>query len=103
MVRRPWWVIAAWLILVAVLSVTVTPLMKLASDRNQELLPANSAVMAATRELYPQITATDARGFYRHAGYFPPESAEDLMESARQFSVTEPINILKNFVARYAS
>ncbi|TLH71969.1 MMPL family RND transporter [Mycolicibacterium cosmeticum] len=50
-VRRPWWVIAAWLILVAVLSVTVTPLMKLASDRNQELLPANSAVMAATRDM----------------------------------------------------
>lgn len=27
-------------------------------------------VMAATQELYPRITATDARGFYRHAGYF---------------------------------
>lgn len=27
-------------------------------------------VMAATRDLYPRITATDARGFYRHAGYF---------------------------------
>lgn len=27
-------------------------------------------VMAATRELYPRITAIDARGFYRHAGYF---------------------------------
>jgi GMP synthase (glutamine-hydrolysing) len=39
---------------------------------------------------------------YRHAGYFPPESAEDLMENARQFTVTEPTNILKNFVARYA-
>ena len=26
-------------------------------------------VMAATRDLYPRITATDARGFYRHAGY----------------------------------
>ncbi|UZX02419.1 glutamine amidotransferase [Arthrobacter sp. CDRTa11] len=38
---------------------------------------------------------------YRHAGYFPPESAEELMESARQFTVTEPTNILKNFVARY--
>lgn len=50
-VRRPWWVIAVWLILVAVLSVTVPPLMKLASDRNQELLPADSAVMAATREM----------------------------------------------------
>lgn len=27
-------------------------------------------VMAATRDLYPRITATDARGYYRHAGYF---------------------------------
>lgn len=27
-------------------------------------------VMAATREVYPGITADDARGFYRHAGYF---------------------------------
>lgn len=27
-------------------------------------------VMAATRELYPRVTATDARGYYHHAGYF---------------------------------
>ena len=27
-------------------------------------------VMTATRALYPRITATDARGYYRHAGYF---------------------------------
>lgn len=40
---------------------------------------------------------------YRHAGYFPPESAEELMEKARQFTVTEPTNILKNFVAKYSS
>jgi GMP synthase (glutamine-hydrolysing) len=39
---------------------------------------------------------------YRHAGYFPPESAEDLMADARRFTVTEPMTILKNFVARYA-
>jgi hypothetical protein len=26
--------------------------------------------MAATREIYPRITASDARGYYRHAGYF---------------------------------
>ena len=39
---------------------------------------------------------------YRHAGYFPPESAEELMAAARRFTVTEPMNILKNFVARYA-
>lgn len=50
-VRRPWLVIGAWLVLVVVLSVTVTPLMKLASDRDQELLPPDSAVMVATREM----------------------------------------------------
>jgi RND superfamily putative drug exporter len=49
--RRPWLVIGAWLMLVAVLSVTIPPLMRLASDRNQELLPSNSAVMAATRQM----------------------------------------------------
>jgi GMP synthase (glutamine-hydrolysing) len=40
---------------------------------------------------------------YRHAGYFPPESAEELMDNARQFTVTEPMNVLRNFVARYAA
>ena len=49
--RRPWLVIGAWLMLVAVLAVAVPPLMRLASDRNQELLPSNSAVMAATRQM----------------------------------------------------
>ncbi len=49
--RRPWAVIGAWLLLVVALSVAVPPLMKLASDRNQELLPSNSAVMAATRDM----------------------------------------------------
>ncbi|QCO97557.1 glutamine amidotransferase [Arthrobacter sp. 24S4-2] len=39
---------------------------------------------------------------YRHAGYFPPESAELLMEDARQFTATEPMKILRNFVERYA-
>lgn len=28
-------------------------------------------VLAATRDRYPRITATDARSYYRHAGYFP--------------------------------
>jgi RND superfamily putative drug exporter len=50
-VRRPWLVIASWLILVAVLGLTVTPLTKLASDRDQELLPTNSAVMTANRQM----------------------------------------------------
>jgi GMP synthase (glutamine-hydrolysing) len=40
---------------------------------------------------------------YRNAGYFPPESAEELMDNARRYTVTEPMNILRNFVSRYAS
>jgi RND superfamily putative drug exporter len=50
-VRRPWLVIGTWLMLIAVLSVAVPPLMQMASDRNQELLPSNSAVMVATEQM----------------------------------------------------
>jgi GMP synthase (glutamine-hydrolysing) len=39
---------------------------------------------------------------YRHAGYFPPDSAEELMAQARHHNVTEPMAILRNFVERYA-
>ncbi|CAM3073966.1 GMP synthase [glutamine-hydrolyzing] [Arthrobacter ulcerisalmonis] len=39
---------------------------------------------------------------YRHAGYFPAESAEELMSSVRHLSVSEPMAILRNFVTRYA-
>jgi GMP synthase (glutamine-hydrolysing) len=39
---------------------------------------------------------------YRHAGYFPPDSAEELMAQARQHRVTAPMAILRNFVERYA-
>ncbi|MBT2595450.1 glutamine amidotransferase [Arthrobacter sp. ISL-72] len=56
-------------------------------------------------QFHPEL---DAEGLitridiYRHAGYFPPESAEMLMENARQFSATEPMKILRNFVELYA-
>ncbi|MGO4236723.1 glutamine amidotransferase [Pseudarthrobacter sp. YAF2] len=56
-------------------------------------------------QFHPEL---DAEGLvtridiYRHAGYFPPESAEELMAAARRFTVTEPMTVLKNFVARYA-
>jgi GMP synthase (glutamine-hydrolysing) len=56
-------------------------------------------------QFHPEL---DAEGLvtridiYRHAGYFPPESAELLMEDARQFTATEPMKILRNFVERYA-
>lgn len=40
---------------------------------------------------------------YRHAGYFPPDSAEELMALARQHEVTEPMTVLRNFVRRYGA
>ncbi|WP_432245833.1 glutamine amidotransferase [Arthrobacter sp. G.S.26] len=40
---------------------------------------------------------------YRNAGYFPPDSAGELMANARRFTVTEPMGVLRNFVARYAT
>lgn len=84
-------------------------------------LPAHAVLLAASQacpvqmfrikenmyatQFHPEL---DAEGLvtridiYRHAGYFPPESAEQLMAAARTFTVTEPMNILKNFVARYS-
>jgi RND superfamily putative drug exporter len=51
-VRWPWLVIASWLALVVVLSVTFTPLGKLARDAsNQEVLPSTSAVTTATKQM----------------------------------------------------
>jgi GMP synthase (glutamine-hydrolysing) len=56
-------------------------------------------------QFHPEL---DAEGLvtridiYRHAGYFPPESAEMLMENARHFTATEPMKILRNFVELYA-
>ncbi|PTT59616.1 glutamine amidotransferase [Arthrobacter sp. HMWF013] len=56
-------------------------------------------------QFHPEL---DAEGLvtridiYRNAGYFPPESAEELMAHARKYTATEPMKILRNFVARYA-
>ena len=49
----------------------------------------------------------DAAGFetririYRHRGYFPPDTADDLIEMCRAADVRAPERILCNFVARY--
>ena len=99
-------VIGAWLLLVVALSVAVPPLMKLASDRNQELLPANSAVMAATRDMTTAfhepgiqnialVVLTDETGLtkadedvYRTLVAGDLLRAPDLPEPAHQFRVT---------------
>ncbi|MFC3298448.1 glutamine amidotransferase [Arthrobacter agilis] len=39
---------------------------------------------------------------YRHAGYFPPEQADEYMARARATTVDQPEAILRAFVARYA-
>lgn len=39
---------------------------------------------------------------YRHAGYFPPDQAETVIQRAKGSSVTWPPQILTNFVRRYA-
>ncbi|MCC3293064.1 glutamine amidotransferase [Arthrobacter sp. zg-Y411] len=39
---------------------------------------------------------------YRHAGYFPPEEAETVMEAVRGSAVHVPPQVLANFTARYA-
>ncbi|HHC29328.1 MAG TPA: glutamine amidotransferase [Rhodobacterales bacterium] len=50
----------------------------------------------------------DAQGFetrihiYKHKGYFPPETAEALIEEVRGEDIRFPELVLRNFVARYA-
>jgi GMP synthase (glutamine-hydrolysing) len=39
---------------------------------------------------------------YQHAGYFPPEELDELVNRLTMAVVTEPTRILSNFVARYA-
>ncbi|MFF1832165.1 glutamine amidotransferase [Paenarthrobacter sp. NPDC058040] len=41
-------------------------------------------------------------GIYKDAGYFPPHQADELIETARSASVTEPMSVLRNFTERYA-
>jgi len=51
----------------------------------------------------------DAAGFetririYRHRGYFPPETADDLIAMCRAAEVFAPEQILRNFVRRYGA
>jgi len=39
---------------------------------------------------------------YKNAGYFPPESAEELIAQGYAANVQEPVKILRNFVKRFA-
>ena len=39
---------------------------------------------------------------YKNAGYFPPDAADELIETAKLSSVTEPMRVLGNFTELYA-
>ena len=39
---------------------------------------------------------------YKDAGYFPPDAADELIETAKHASVTEPMRVLRNFTELYA-
>lgn len=52
-------------------------------------------------ELDEQGLVTRIR-IYQHAGYFPPETLDDLIASVTGSVVTQPPRILANFVAAYA-
>lgn len=40
---------------------------------------------------------------YKNYGYFEPEELGDLIHMARQVAITAPIQILRNFISRYAT
>lgn len=38
---------------------------------------------------------------YKHHGYFPPETAEELIDIGHSATIAEPMKILSNFINRY--
>ncbi|MEI2278351.1 glutamine amidotransferase [Paenarthrobacter ilicis] len=56
-------------------------------------------------QFHPELDAdglTTRINIYKDSGYFPPHTAEELIETARQSSVTEPMRVLRNFKEMYA-
>ena len=84
-------------------------------------LPANAVLLASSAacpvhmfrirnnlyatQFHPEL---DADGLitriniYKHAGYFPPHEADELIATARAAGVTEPMRVLRNFTKLYA-
>jgi len=87
----------------------------------QELPPGTTRLVASGPAPYQMLRhgdnvyatqfhpEADADGFetririYRHKGYFPPETADTLIEEVRRENVRFPEMILRNFVARYGA
>lgn len=56
-------------------------------------------------QFHPELDAealVERIRIYRHAGYFQPDQADEVIERARAASVGWPPRILRNFVGRYA-
>ena len=69
-----------------------------------QLLRAGKNVYAA--QFHPELDADGLAlriNIYKHAGYFAPEEAQDLIDAAYRESelVTEPVKILRRFVEKY--
>jgi GMP synthase (glutamine-hydrolysing) len=57
-------------------------------------------------QYHPELDAEafcDRTDIYKHAGYFSPEKAESLKETARIETITVPMEIMKRFFERYRS
>ena len=85
-----------------------------------EVLPESATLLASSKkcpiqmfriknnvyatQFHPEL---DSRGLevriniYKHAGYFPPEAATDLIASGYAAHVSEPVKILRNFTKLY--
>ena len=80
--------------------------------RNAVLLASSAACPVHMFRIKKNLYATqfhpelDAEGLvtridiYRHAGYFPPESAEELMAAARTFTATESCALMASAILR---
>ncbi|MCG2622333.1 glutamine amidotransferase [Arthrobacter sp. I2-34] len=57
-------------------------------------------------QFHPELDATGLVAriiIYRHAGYFPPQQADQVIAAVRAANVTVPHLILRNFVTRYGT
>lgn len=55
-------------------------------------------------QFHPELDAKGLAfriGIYKHAGYFPPEEAQNLIDATKDITVTEPGKLLKQFVEFY--
>ena len=72
------------------------------SETCPQLLRAGRNVYAA--QFHPELDAAGLAlriNVYKHAGYFAPEEAQDLIDAAYRETMIEPAKILRRFVQRY--